>query len=187
MATSKPVGTWTYDDLFNLPDDGRRYEIIDGVLFELPSVGTTHAIAVMNLILLLSPTVRATGGRLFTGPLDVFMAGADPVQPDIVVLTSGNLGPLRKRGIEGAPDLLVEVLCPLNPEHGRIRKRALYARGRVPEYWLVSPEAATIEVLVLEGDTYRTLVRAGGDEPIRSVVLPELSFSVSAVFAFAIA
>jgi Uma2 family endonuclease len=186
MATTTPARTWTYDDLFGLPE-GKRYEIIGGALYEMPAPSLDHAATVMNLIALLLPVVTSLGGRIFTAPVDVFVADGQPVQPDIMVLLPRSLGLMSKRGLEGAPDLLVEILSPSNPEHDRIRKRALYARGRVPEYWLVSPEAATIEVLVLEGDVYRTLVRAGGDEPVRSVVLPELSFLASAVFASAIA
>ena len=85
-----------------------------------------------------------------------------------------------------APALVIEVLSPSNPEHDRITKRALYARGGVPEYWLVSPEAAAIEVLVLEEDGYRLHLRAGDDEVVTSTVLSELSFPASAVFASAL-
>jgi Uma2 family endonuclease len=73
-------------------------------------------------------------------------------------------------------------LSPSNPEHDRITKRALYARGGVKEYWLVSPEAATVEVLVLDGAAYRTHLRAGGDERVTSTVLPGLSFPAAAAF-----
>jgi Uma2 family endonuclease len=184
MATTL-TKTWKYEDLFDLPDDGKRYEIIDGALFEMPGPNSDHAIAVANLIVLLAPVVRVFGGRVLTAPLDIFLPGAEPVQPDIVVLLADRLHLIGNRGIEGVPDLLLEVLSPSNPEHDRLRKRALYARAGVREYWLVSPEAATVEVLVLAGDQYRTLVRAGGDEPIRSLVLPELAFAVSTIFSTA--
>jgi Uma2 family endonuclease len=187
MATSTYTKTWTYEDLFHLPDDGKRYEIVDGELYEMPAPNPEHAAAVVNLILLLAPVVKALGGRIFTAPIDVFMFGADPVQPDIVVLLASQAGLLTRRGVEGAPSLLIEVLSPTNPEHDRIRKRELYARAGIGEYWLVSPEAASIDVLTLTGRTYRTLVRAAGDEPIQTQVLPDLSFPVSTVFAAVIA
>jgi Uma2 family endonuclease len=183
MALTKPTGRKTYDDLLRLPDDGRRYEIIEGVLYEMPSPGSDHAIAIINLIAVLLPVVTALRARLFTAPLDVFFPGADPVQPDLLVLLPDRLPLISKRGIEGAPDLVVEVLSPSNPEHDRITKRALYARGGVREYWLVSPEAATIEVLVLDGTAYRTHLRAGGDELVTSTVLAGLSFPTSSAFA----
>ena len=182
MAVTKPDGSWTYEDLIGLPDDGRRYEIIEGELYEMPAPGMGHALVVMNLIARFLPVVTALGVRVFTAPVDVFLTGANPVEPDLMILLRDRLPLMSKRGIEGPPSLLVEVLGPSNPEHDRIRKRALYARGGVPEYWLVSPEAALIEGLVLAGEVHRTHVRAAGDEIVTSTVLPDLSFPASAVF-----
>ena len=183
MAVTKPAGTWRYEDLFDLPDDGKRYEIIEGELYETPTPGLDHAMVVMNLIARFLPVVTAIGARLFTAPVDVFFRGANPVQPDLIVLLPERFDVMSKRGIEGASDLLIEILSPSNPEHDSVRKRALYARGGVREYWLVSPEVATIEVLVLDDDVYRTHLHARGDEPVDSTVLPGVSFPASAAFA----
>ena len=181
-TTPKPAGTWRYEDLFDLPDD-KRYEIIDGELYEMPGPNTDHALTVMNLIVALLPAVSVVGARLLTAPLDVFFPGANPVQPDLLVLLPDRLHLMSKRGIEGAPDLLVEILSPSNPEHDRIRKRALYARGGVREYWIVNPEAATIDLLVLAGNVYRRHLLAGGCDSVASTVLPGLAFPASAAFA----
>jgi Uma2 family endonuclease len=186
MATTTPVRPWTYQDLFDLPP-GKRYEIIGGDLFEMPAPNSDHAAAVINLILLLGPVVKSLGGRLFTAPIDVFMPGADPVQPDLVVHLPDRLGFLSTRGIDGVPNLLIEALSPSSIEHDRLRKRDLYARAGVGEYWLVDPVSKTIEVLVLDGASYRLFVRAAGNEPIRSEVLSTASFPVSAVFAASLA
>jgi Uma2 family endonuclease len=183
MATTTATKTWTYSDLFTLPDDGKRYEIIDGELFKIPSPSLDHATAVMNLILLLAPIVDKLGGRIFTAPVDVFVAGGDPVQPDIMVLLPERRGLMTTRGIEGPPSLLIEVVSRSNIAHDRVTKRRLYAIGGVPECWLGDPESRTIEIIALDGDTYRTLIRAKGNEVVRSSVLPDLSFSVSAAFA----
>lgn len=183
MATTSLAKTWTYEDLFTLPDDGKRYEIIEGELFEMPAPTFEHATAVMNLIALCLPVVTALGGVVRTAPLDVFMPGGSPVQPDITILLPDRLHMIRSRGIEGPPNVVMEVLSPWNPWHDRVRKRTVYARGGVGEYWLVSPEAAVIEVLVREGKAFRLFLRAGGDEPVRSKVLSELSFPASAAFA----
>ena len=184
MAVTKPQGAWTYEDLFTLPDDGRRYEIIDGELFEMPAPGSDHGFTITNLLLLLGPLVKALGGRIAAAPMDVFFGGANPVQPDIVVLLPARLHLVSERGIEGAPNLVIEVLSPSNPEDHLVTKRELYARGGVPEYWLVDPAAATIEVLALDGRVYRTHVRATGDQVVTSLVLPGLSFPASAAFAY---
>ena len=113
MAITKPAGTWTYEDLFSLPDDGRRYEIIEGELYEMPAPAWDHAVTIMNLMFAaLIPVIQSLGGRVLTAPLDVFFEGADPVQPDIVVLLPGSAGQVPVAGVEGAPDLLIEVLSP---------------------------------------------------------------------------
>ena len=187
MAATTTAKTWRYEDLFDLPDDGKRYEIIDGELYEMPAPGLDHAIVLMNIITRLLPVAASIGARLLTAPVDVFFGGANPVQPDILVLLPDRFRLMSKRGIEGAPDLLIQVLSPSNPEHDRVRKRTLYARGGVREYWLVTPEAATIEALVLDGEVYRTHVRAATDEPVSSTVLPGLSFPASDGFVSPVA
>ncbi|MFN8678575.1 MAG: Uma2 family endonuclease [Thermomicrobiales bacterium] len=140
MALTKPAGTWAYADLTALPDDQIRYEIIDGELFEMLSPTLAHARAIMALIRLLPPLLDRLGGTLLTAPLDVFFAGANPVQPDLVALLPDSRARGVRRGVEGPPDLLIEVLNPSKRAHDLVRKRQLYARGGVREYWIVDPE-----------------------------------------------
>ena len=146
-------------------------------MYELPAANTDHARIIMNLILVVfGGLVRQLGGELFTAPVDVFLPDADPVQPDQRSLIS-------KRGVEGAPALVVEVLSASNPEHDQITKRALSARAGVEEFWIVSPEAAIVEMLILDAGKYRTHARVAGDEPLSSTILPELDMPASVVFA----
>ena len=182
MAITKSAGTWTFEDLFSLPDDGRRYEIIEGELYEMPAPNLVHATVVMNCIALLLPIVSYLDGRLFTAPLDVFFQGADPVQPDIVVILPGWSGNLPLRGPEGAPDLLIEVLSPANRGHDLLTKRALYARAGVREYWIVDPASRAVEVLTLDRDAFHTVQRASGDDAVISSLLGEASFPLAAIF-----
>jgi Uma2 family endonuclease len=184
MTARPQTKYWTYEDLFDLPDDGRRYEIIEGVLYELPSPNMEHGELISNLILrVLWPFVEPLGGRVYTVPIDVFLRGANPVQPDVFVLLLEQFGYKSKRGVEGPPALIAEVLSPSNPEHDQVTKHRLYARAGVPEYWLVSPATGTVEVLALEGDCYRTHARVTGDELLTLLVLPTLSCPASVVFA----
>ena len=123
---AQQLKAWTYEDLFALPDDGRRYEIIEGVLYEMPAPNMEHAELISNLILrVLWPVVEPLGGRVYTAPVDVFLRGANPVQPDLLVLLPEQFGYKSKRGVEGPPALLVEVLSPSNPEHDLVTKRLL--------------------------------------------------------------
>ena len=183
MATQPQTRYWTYDDLLTLSDDDKRYEIIKGVLYEMPAANTEHALIIMRLIRwVFGPLIWGMGGEVLTAPLDVFIRDGDPVQPDLLILLPEQLDLIAKRGIEGPPALIVEILSPSNPEHDRITKRAIYARAGVAEYWIVSPEAATIEILTLNDGHYAVHTRIGGDEPLASPTLPALSGTAAQVF-----
>jgi len=183
LAITKPAGTWTYEDLFSLPDDGRRYEIIEGELYEMPAPSWAHATVIANLISALIPLVTRIGGRWRTAPLAVFFQGADPVQPDIIVLLSESQAHPTERGVEGPPDLLIEVLSPSNRGHDLLTKRALYARAGVREYWLVDPGARTVEILALDRDAFHLAVAASGDETPVSPLLGTLPITTTDLFA----
>ena len=184
MAQTKPApGAWTYEDLFSLPEDGRRFEIIEGDLYEMPAPNLDHASVIANLIAMLIPLVTRLGGRWFTAPVDVFIEGANPVQPDIVVILPEWPGSLPRRGIEGAPDILIEVLSPSNRTHDVLTKRALYGRAGVREYWIVDPEARTIEILALDRDALHRVAVWSGDDTMTSPLLGSLPSPAAAIFA----
>ncbi len=183
LTRHHPVrGSWTYKDLFELPDDGRRYEIIEGVLFEMPGPTAQHVTVLVNLITLLIPILQALGGRWYPAPFDLFVPGADPVQPDLQVLLPGSRARVVGRGVEGPPDLVIEILSPSNRRHDLRTKRTLYAKAGVREYWTVDPEARTVSILVLAGDVLREHRTAGGTEPVGSPLLPAAAFPAAAVF-----
>ena len=183
MAVSKLAGTWSYEDLLTLPDDGRRYEIIEGALYEMPSPTWEHAMTVMNLILLLAPIVQSLGGQVVTAPLDTFFAGADPVQPDILVILPGSRAVGQGRGVEGPPDLVVEVLSPSDRSHDLLTKRALYGRAGVKEYWIVDPMERIVELLTLDRDALHPAQAASGEDVAVSPLLGGAVFPLAQVFA----
>jgi Uma2 family endonuclease len=183
MALTTQPRTWTYDDLAALPDDGRRYEIIEGSLFEMPAPSWVHVAIVMNLIGLLLPIVQSLGGQLATAPVDLFLPGADPVEPDILAILPGSLAIAGGRGVQGPPDVIVEVLSPSNRTHDLLTKRALYGRAGVREYWIVDPEARTVEVLTLERDALHSVRLAAGNDAIVSPLLDDAAFPLTTIFA----
>jgi Uma2 family endonuclease len=120
--------------------------------------------------------VRAKGiGLVLYAPLDVILSDASIVQPDIVYLDSARLKAISRRGIEGAPTLLVEVLSPSTTVIDRSTKRQLYRRYGVPYYWIVDPEAHTIEAYSLSEGEYQLLARASGPEAVFLAPFPDLS------------
>ena len=183
MALTKPAGSWTYEDLFALPDDGRHYEIIEGELYEMPAPNVDHATTILNLVLMLSPVIQSLGGKLFFAPLDVFFQGANPVEPDIVVLLPGWQGRIRQRGPEGIPDLLIEILSPSNRVHDLLTKRSLYGRAGVREYWIVDPMGRTVDVLSHDRGALHPVETASGEDAVVSPLLGGAAFPLAQIFA----
>ena len=182
-ATQPASGAWTYDDLLALPDDGRRWEIIEGVLHEMPGPSWMHQLLVAGLLRFWFGIADSVGATVVGSPVDVFFPGASPVQPDILLLLPSNPATVSKRGLEGAPDLVVEILSPSTRGHDALTKRALYARAGVREYWLVDPDSRTVEVLRLVDDAFHLAQRAGERDTAASLLLPGAALDVAALFA----
>jgi hypothetical protein len=118
MAITKPAGIWTYEDLSSLPDDGRRYEIIEGELFELPSPNWAHIAVVMNLILLLGPIVQSLGGRLATAPADVFFEGAEDRDAFHIVQTAAGDDAVISSLLDGAAFPVPAIFAGIDESEG---------------------------------------------------------------------
>ncbi len=132
--------TWTRADWEELPDDGRRYEIIDGVLYVSTAPSLYHQWINKFVFVGLFNTLEVPGiAYVFSAPVGLFMPGCDPVQPDIVVVRQEDRDILRDRRIFGVPALIVEVLSPSNAEQDLRVKLAAYARAGLPEYWVFRP------------------------------------------------
>src|SRR5262245_22194861 len=119
----------TYADYAALPDDGRRYELLEGELRVTPAPRSPHQVVCMHLSRILSTYVTSQGlGVLLAGPLDVILEETTVFQPDIVYLDASRLGLLRQRGVVGSPSLVVEILSPSSRALDRRRKKAIYER-----------------------------------------------------------
>jgi Uma2 family endonuclease len=111
--------------------------------------------------------VKARGiGEVLYAPLDVILSDTSIVQPDVVYLDPERLGAISPRGIEGPPTLVIEVLSPTTTLIDRSTKRQLYARYGVPYYWIVDPEARTVEAYFLSEGGYQLVTRAAGSDPV---------------------
>ena len=157
----------TYRDYAALPDDGRRYEIHDGELSMMPAPSPQHQIVSANLFRILDAHVRSNQlGMVLFAPLDVILTDTAIVQPDLVYLDASRLGATSQRGIEGPPTLAIEILSPSTARVDRATKFRLYARHGVPFFWLVDPDARTVEAYRLTDEQYALALRAGGDTPV---------------------
>jgi Uma2 family endonuclease len=172
----------TYDDLRAMPEDGHRYELIYGEIVMSPSPRTKHQRALRQLMERLERFVTANQlGEVFFAPLDVKFSMHSVVQPDLFFVRRERVEIVTDDYVDGAPDLIVEVLSPSNRMQDLVRKAALYADHGVAEYWIVDPESEKIGVNVWRDGQY---VAASTEDGIaRSVVLPGLELSSNEIFA----
>jgi Uma2 family endonuclease len=181
---SLTVRELTYEDLKQMPQDGNRYEIIDGEPIVSPAPSLIHAEIVARLFLLIRGFVigGGIGKHVFTAPVDVRLTGVRIVEPDIVYVSPARSEILADPAlIDGAPDLIVEVLSPSNRTYDEQVKYRLYAEAGVREYWLVDPERETLAIFALGGDGYALVPH--DPEHARSVILPGLEIDVAPLFA----
>ena len=139
--------------------DDKRYELIDGELILAPSPIPQHQIIAGNLFEILIGFVRAQGlGRVIISPMDVVLSDHDVFQPDVLFISRDRLHIVGERNIQGAPDLVIEILSPSTETRDRGIKLTQYLRYGVRECWIVDPQERTLEVLQA-GDTDFETVR----------------------------
>jgi Uma2 family endonuclease len=178
-----PQGKWTFEDYARLPNDGWRYEVIEGVLFMSPSPSPKHQEAITNFGFSLARFVKANRlGKVFFAPIDVRLPVlADPVQPDILFIRQDRLDIIKEKWIEGAPDLIVEILSPGNWIDDRQTKYRVYALAGVREYWIVDVDRKQIEVYALRSGDYEILGRYNPGQKAPSEVLAGFQIGVDEV------
>ncbi len=177
-ATSTKI---TYDDLLKMPEDNRLREIIDGELIVSPSPSLSHQDIVGALYRVLSAYLDVHPvGRVFIAPLDTVLAADQVPQPDLVYV-SRRSSSILGRVVEGAPDLVIEVISETSRRRDEVRKRELYEQFGVTEYWIVDPDADKVTVHRLTDGRYDdgTVVRTTLTTPL----LPGLEIDLAKVFA----
>ncbi len=176
MAREKLV--LTYDDYRRMPEDHIRKEILGGDLYMTPAPSPAHQELVLELGSRLRLHISAHGlGKVFVSPVDVVLSPVDVVQPDIVFVRTSKLDIIGEEAIQGAPDLVIEVLSPSTAARDRGRKKDTYEHFGVTEYWIVDPENRVLEVYHLEGPAYRVMNRIAGGE-YQPAFFPGLSLDV---------
>ena len=145
----------SFADLEKWPEDGRRYELYDGEVYEVPSAIPLHQMVSGRLHLALSEYAREHGGVVLYAPLDIVLTEYDVVQPDLLLFTRERADLVKPREVtRDAPDLAIEILSPGTAGRDRGRKMQLLERHGVREFWLVDPEASTIEVYTMSAGQF---------------------------------
>jgi Uma2 family endonuclease len=151
----------TLADLEAMPEDGHRYELIDGTLLVTPAPNTRHQLCVARLLIVLG-TAAGSDVHVLPAPYDWVAGPSTLFQPDVLVARRGDLGPKR---LERPPLLVIEVLSPSTRRLDLATKRMAYADAGVAGYWIVDPEVPSLTVLGLEEGRYVDRATVVGDEP----------------------
>ena len=178
---------FTYEDYKSLPEsETKRYELLGGELVMVPSPTEYHQRISRNLLFILWEFVRERDlGQVYDAPLDVVLGKGDErevVQPDIFYISKERSGIIAEEEIRGAPDLVIEITSPATAERDRTYKKTLYARHGVREYWIVDPEAKTVEVFTLGERGFELIRTYKAEEVLNSPLLEGLEVDLKEVF-----
>ena len=150
--------TWTWSEYARFPDDGNRYEVIDGEVLVTPAPTPTHQHVLGSLFRVLAPFVEAHGLGWVLLDVDLLFRTGQFLRPDLVVVPAAHRHGITDRGIELPPELIVEVVSPTSASIDRVKKPRRYGEFGVPEYWAVDPHLKAVDVWRF---------RAGRTEPAR--------------------
>ena len=128
-------------EVFKMLPEGTRCELINGTIYMSPAPTTNHQSFVVTLTGLFFNFLRKTkSGRVFTGPIDVYLdTKKNAFQPDLIFISNKNLDIIKENGIYGSPELVVEILSPGTKNFDLTKKKKIYEKSGIQEYWVVDP------------------------------------------------
>lgn len=185
-STSAPIintdkKKFTYQDYLKTPDD-IRYELIGGELLMTPAPVPRHQKISRELGYELMKFAKEKKGEIFYAPCDVYFDEENVVQPDLLFIAKERTGIIGEKNIQGAPDLVIEIISESNAYRDLIQKKRLYAKYGVKEYWIVIPEEETIEVYILKDNVYTLHKTYNKEDVLESPYLTDFRLKLSSVF-----
>ena len=180
-----PDRPWELEDLDAIPDDGNRYEILQGELIVSPSPGSLHQLILGELLGQFTIHLKEhPAGKAVVGPLNVMLTRFDIALPDLIYFRNEQAGHMSDRGFDGPPAFIIEVVSPASAFYDRVRKATLYIHEGVEEYWIVEPDLKRVR---------RYTQPAPPDNPedvtsgvMTSIVVPGYSINLDELFAVSI-
>lgn len=172
------------EDIWDTPEDGNRYEVIDGELFVSPPPVERHQRGAGSLYGILWQHVTARRlGRVYFAPIGVVLDAENGVQPDLIFVSNERAGIITERGVEGAPDLVVEVLSPSTRARDRGIKMRRYAAAGAPHYWLLDPSTQNLEAYRLGENGYELAGTYGPAATFAPELFPGLEIEIAQLWA----
>ena len=180
LTQKKP---FTYQDYLKLPEDGQRYEIINGELIMTTSPFLTHQRISANIMDELRAFVKKTNaGEVLYAPVDVVLSETNVVQPDILYIATENAGIAGEKNVSGAPDLLIEIVSPSSGYYDLVEKKELYEKFGVKEYWIVDPKKQWVEIYINENRKFKLFQRLDKEGVLASKVLKGFQIALATIF-----
>ncbi|MFN3739457.1 MAG: Uma2 family endonuclease [Thermodesulfovibrionales bacterium] len=174
---------YTYKDYEKLPE-GAPYQLIKGELIMSPSPIPYHQRISKRLEYILYEYAEKNKklGEVFDAPIDVYLEETEVYQPDIIFISKERSHIIGEKKIEGAPDLVIEILSPSSAYYDLRHKMNMYAKHNVKEYWIVDPEERSIEVYENRDGKFELIEKKINNGPIHSRVIPDLEVSLEEIF-----
>ncbi|WP_249315657.1 Uma2 family endonuclease [Bacillus sp. FJAT-49711] len=171
----------TYDDYAQLPDDGKRYELANGILeLMTPAPTPKHQVISTKMLTMLMNSCQQEY-IILASPIDLILSKTETRQPDLVVIHRNNTDIITKRGIEGTPNLVAEILSPHSIKRDRFDKLKAYARFQIQEYWIIDPSNEALEQYMLVHNNYELSNVFGREDTIQSEQIPCASFTMAEI------
>jgi Uma2 family endonuclease len=176
------IELFTAADYREMPDDGKRYQLVEGELIMAPAPNTFHQHVSRNLLRILdNHLLRHPIGTVLGAPCDVYLDEHNVFQPDVLYVTREHAARIRDDGIHGAPDLVVEILSPSSAGIDR-RKRAHFAAAGTVEFWQIDPALRQIQRFVFGENATKPVALIDEPESFASPLFPELKIASAELF-----
>jgi len=180
QTKAPPITRYDYEEM---PQGPPYYQVIEGDLVMSPSPETFHQQVARNLMFLLGSYLeKHPVGEIFAAPLDVYLNENNVYQPDVIFILNKHRSIIRDKGIEGTPDLVVEILSPGTERYDKGSKRKIYARTGVTELWIVDPVTKVIHVYYLQKDAETPAAAYAANAVFKSALFPGLKIKAAAIF-----
>jgi Uma2 family endonuclease len=185
VPASIPPGPFklTVDEYMELPNDGKRYQILDGELDVTPAPRTRHQKILGRMFFILKEALDLKGqGDVYIAPTDVILDDFNVVQPDLLFVRKDRRHIIGDDNIKGVPDLIVEVFSPSTRRTDVLVKSRIYERFGVPSYWTVDPDIDRMELFRLEGPAYVLAAAGSSPDVLRPAEFQGLELPLAEVF-----
>lgn len=176
---------YTADDYMIL-EEGAPFQLVENDLIMSPSPSLAHQLILGEFYDLIKGFIKTTNsqGLVVLSPMDVRFDNDNIFQPDLIYISKEKINEIVRDVIEGAPDLIIEILSPSNAYYDLRQKKDVYQKYGVKEYIIVDPIAFNCELYVLKGGEYQLDQKKEKNEILNSALLPGLTFDLSKIFNF---